>query len=283
MNAVILQCGARGLDLSVPRVMGVLNLTPDSFSDGGRLWQDGRPATDRILRRAERMLSDGADILDLGGESTRPGAAPVSVQEECDRVLPALEAIAARLDVVLSVDTSTPELMTAAASAGAGLLNDVRALARPGALTTAASTGLPVCLMHMRGEPDTMQKQPVYRDVCAEVRKFLLGRVGDCISAGIPAGQLILDPGFGFGKTLEHNLALFRGLPGLVGLGYPVLIGVSRKSMIGRILGRDTRQRLAGGLALATLAAREGVAIVRTHDVRATRDVLAMVAVLGRE
>lgn len=280
---MILQCGARGLDLSVPRVMGVLNLTPDSFSDGGSLWQDGRPATDRILRRAERMLSDGADILDLGGESTRPGAAPVSVQEECDRVLPALEAVAARLDVVLSVDTSTPELMTAAASAGAGLLNDVRALARPGALTAAASTGLPVCLMHMRGEPDTMQKQPVYRDVCAEVREFLLGRVGDCISAGIPPGQLILDPGFGFGKTLEHNLALFRGLPGLVGLGYPVLIGVSRKSMIGRILGRDTRQRLEGGLALATLAAREGVAIVRTHDVRATRDVLAMVAVLGRE
>jgi dihydropteroate synthase len=263
--------------------MGVINLTPDSFSDGGSLWQDGRPATDRILRRAERMLADGADILDLGGESTRPGAAIVSAQEECDRVLPTLESIAARLDVVLSVDTSTPELMTAAASAGAGLLNDVRSLARPGALAAAVATGLPVCLMHMRGEPGTMQKEPTYRDVCAEVREFLLGRVSACVAAGMSAQQLLLDPGFGFGKTLEHNLSLFRDLPGLVGLGYPVLIGVSRKSMIGRILGRETRQRLAGGLALATLAAREGVAIVRTHDVRATRDVLAMVAAVRRE
>jgi dihydropteroate synthase len=280
---VILQCGVRGLDLSVPRVMGVINLTPDSFSDGGSLWQDGRPAADRVLRRAERMLADGADILDLGGESTRPGAAPVSVQEECDRVLPALEAIAARLDVIVSVDTSTPEVIRAAAAAGAGLLNDVRSLARPGAMAAAAATGLPVCLMHMRGEPATMQKEPVYRDVCAEVREFLLERVSDCESAGIPRRLLLLDPGFGFGKTLEHNLELFRGLPGLVGLGLPVLIGVSRKSMIGRILGRDTRQRLAGGLALATLAAQQGVAVVRTHDVRATRDVLAMVAAVRKE
>jgi dihydropteroate synthase len=261
----------------------VINLTPDSFSDGGSLWQDGRPATDRVLRRAERMLADGADILDLGGESTRPGAAPVSVQEECDRVLPALEAIAARLDVIVSVDTSTPEVIRAAAAAGAGLLNDVRSLARPGAMAAAAVTGLPVCLMHMRGEPATMQKEPVYRDVCAEVREFLLERVSDCESAGIPRGLLLLDPGFGFGKTLEHNLELFRGLPGLVGLGLPVLIGVSRKSMIGRILGRDTRQRLAGGLALATLAAQQGVAVVRTHDVRATRDVLAMVAAVRKD
>ncbi len=263
--------------------MGVMNLTPDSFSDGGRLWQDGRPALDRLLRRAERMLADGADILDLGGESTRPGAAPVSVQEECDRVLPAVAAISARLDVIVSVDTSTPELMSAAASAGAGLLNDVRSLSRPGALGAAAATGLPVCLMHMRGEPGAMQKDPVYRDVCSEVRDFLLERLSACTSAGIPRAKLLLDPGFGFGKTLEHNLALFRGLPGLVALGCPVLIGVSRKSMIGRILGRDTRQRLAGGLALATLAGSEGVAIVRTHDVRATRDVLAMVAAVRRE
>lgn len=280
---MILQCGARSLDLSVPRVMGVMNLTPDSFSDGGRLWLDGRPDLDRLLRRAERMHADGADILDLGGESTRPGAAPVSVQEECDRVLPAVEAISTRLDVILSVDTSTPELISAAASAGAGLINDVRSLSRPGAMDAAAATGLPVCLMHMRGEPGTMQKEPVYRDVCGDVRDFLLERLSACVSAGIPRQNLLLDPGFGFGKTLEHNLALFRGLPELVALGCPVLIGVSRKSMIGRILGRDTRQRLAGGLALATLAASKGVAIVRTHDVRATRDVLAMVAAVRRE
>ena len=280
---MILQCGARSLDLSVPRVMGVMNLTPDSFSDGGRLWLDGRPDLDRLLRRAERMHADGADILDLGGESTRPGAAPVSVQEECDRVLPAVEAISTRLDVILSVDTSTPELISAAASAGAGLINDVRSLSRPGAMDAAAATGLPVCLMHMRGEPGTMQKEPVYRDVCGDVRDFLLERLSACVSAGIPRQNLLLDPGFGFGKTLEHNLALFRGLPELVALGCPVLIGVSRKSMIGRILGRDNRQRLAGGLALATLAASEGVAIVRTHDVRATRDVLAMVAAVRRE
>ena len=280
---MILQCGARSLDLSVPRVMGVMNLTPDSFSDGGRLWFDGRPDLDRLLRRAERMHADGADILDLGGESTRPGAAPVSVQEECDRVLPAVEAISSRLDVILSVDTSTPELISAAASAGAGLINDVRSLSRPGAMDAAAATGLPVCLMHMRGEPGTMQKEPVYRDVCGDVRDFLLERLSACVSAGIPRQNLLLDPGFGFGKTLEHNLALFRGLPELVALGCPVLIGVSRKSMIGRILGRDTRQRLAGGLALATLAASKGVAIVRTHDVRATRDVLAMVAAVRRE
>lgn len=280
---MILQCGARSLDLSIPRVMGVMNLTPDSFSDGGRLWRDGRPDLDGLLRRAARMLADGADILDLGGESTRPGALPVSVQEECDRVLPAVEAIATRLDVIISVDTSTPQVITGAAAAGAGLINDVRALGRPGALAAAAATALPVCLMHMQGEPGTMQKAPVYHDVCAEVRDFLLERVETCRSAGISQERILLDPGFGFGKTLEHNLALFRGLSGLVRLGYPLLIGVSRKSMIGRLLGRETRQRLAGGLALATLAANAGVAVVRTHDVRATRDVLAMVAAVRGE
>ncbi len=280
---MILQCGARSLDLSIPRVMGVMNLTPDSFSDGGSLWRDGRPDADRILRRAERMLADGADILDLGGESTRPGAAPVSAQEECDRVLPAVEAISARLDAIISVDTSTPQLITAAAASGAGLVNDVRALARPGALDAAVAAGLPVCLMHMQGEPGTMQKGPVYHDVCAEVREFLLARVGACVSAGIPSGQLLLDPGFGFGKTLQHNIDLFRGLGALATLGHPLLIGVSRKSMIGRILGRDTRQRLAGGLALATLAANAGVSVIRTHDVRATRDVVAMVAAIRGE
>jgi len=280
---VILQCGARSLDLSIPRVMGVINLTPDSFSDAGTLWRDDRPDLDRLLRRAERMHADGADILDLGGESTRPGAVPVAEQEEIDRVLPAVEAIARRLDVIISVDTSAPAVMSAAAAHGAGLINDVRSLSRPGAVVAAAATGLPVCLMHMRGEPGTMQKDPVYEDVCAEVGEFLLQRAASCESAGIARERLLLDPGFGFGKTLAHNLELFRGLPGLVGLGYPVLVGVSRKSMIARILQRDTRQRLAGGLALATLAANAGVTVVRTHDVRATRDVLAMVAAVRRE
>ena len=177
---MILHCGARSLDLRVPRVMGVMNLTPDSFSDGGRLWRDGRPHADGVLRRAERMVADGVDILDIGGESTRPGALPVSVQEECDRVVPMVEAISARLDVVISVDTSTPDVITAAAAAGAGLVNDVRALRRPGALAAAVSTGLPVCLMHMQGEPGTMQKEPIYRDVCTEVEAFLLERAQAC-------------------------------------------------------------------------------------------------------
>ncbi|MFM7273990.1 MAG: dihydropteroate synthase [Gammaproteobacteria bacterium] len=260
--------------------MGILNLTPDSFSDGGELWREGAPALDRVLRRAERMVADGASILDLGGESTRPGALSPPEQQELDRVLPALEAIATRLDVILSVDTSSPALMREAASRGAGLINDVRALRRSGALAAAVDTGLAVCLMHMQGEPGTMQKDPRYADVCAEVSAFLLARAADCEAAGIPRAQIVLDPGFGFGKTQAHNLALFRGLPGLVALGFPVLVGVSRKSMIGRMLTHDPRRRLAGGLALATLAAQAGARIVRTHDVRATRDVLAVAAAI---
>lgn len=279
----MLCCGARRLDLSRPRVMGVINLTPDSFSDGGSLWRDGRPDADRLLRRAEKMVAHGADILDLGGESTRPGASPVGEQEEIDRVLPALQAIAARLDVIISVDTSSPTLMREAAAAGAGLINDVRALGRPDAMAAAVSTGLAVCLMHMRGEPGTMQEAPVYNDVCAEVGAFLRDRAAACEAAGIARERLLLDPGFGFGKTLEHNIRLFRGLGGLVESGFPVLVGVSRKAMIARILQRDTRRRLAGGLALATLAANAGVAVIRTHDVLATRDALAMVTALRGE
>ena len=279
----MLRCGARSLDLSRPRVMGVINLTPDSFSDGGSLWRDGRPDADRLLRRAEKMVAHGADILDLGGESTRPGASPVGEQEEIDRVLPALQAIAARLDIITSIDTSSPALMREAAAVGAGLINDVRALGRPGAMAVAVSTGLAVCLMHMRGEPGTMQEAPVYNDVCAEVGAFLRDRAAACEAAGIARERLLLDPGFGFGKTLEHNIHLFRGLGGLVGSGFPVLVGVSRKAMIARILQRDTRRRLAGGLALATLAANAGVALIRTHDVLATRDALAMVTALRGE
>ena len=276
-----LRCGARLLDLSAPRVMGILNITPDSFSDGGRLFAGAGPRFDRVLRRAEAMLAGGAAILDVGGESTRPGAAPVGEQEEIDRVAPVVAAIAARLDVVISVDTSNPRLMQEAAALGAGLINDVRSLRREGALEAARDTGAAVCIMHMQGEPGTMQQTPRYTDVIAEVSDYLLARAADCERAGIARDRLVIDPGFGFGKTLGHNLALFRGLRALVGLGFPVLVGVSRKSMIGQITHRAVHRRLAGGLALATLAADAGASIVRTHDVAATCDALKMVAAIN--
>ena len=263
----ILQCGARTLTLSAPVVMGVLNITPDSFSDGGRFI-----GHDAALRHAATLVADGADILDVGGESTRPGAAPVSAQEEMDRVLPVVEHIAAEFDVLISLDTSTPEVMTAGASAGAGLLNDVRALQRPGALAAAASTGLPVCLMHMQGEPGTMQQAPQYDDVVEEVSDFLRARVAACEQAGIPRERLLVDPGFGFGKTLAHNLRLLRELRRLEALGLPLLVGVSRKRMIGEALGRPVDERLPGGLALAVMAVERGAHIIRVHDVRETVD-----------
>ena len=279
--ARLLRCGARLLDLSAPRVMGILNITPDSFSDGGRLFALAGPRLDRVLRRAEAMLAGGAAVLDVGGESTRPGAAPVGEQEEIDRVAPVVAAIAARLDVLISVDTSNPWLMREAAVLGAGLINDVRSLRREGALEAARDTGLAVCIMHMQGEPGTMQQTPRYADVTAEVSDYLRARAADCERAGIARDRLVIDPGFGFGKTLEHNLALFRGLRELVALGLPVLVGVSRKSMIGQVTGRPVHRRLAGGLALATLAADAGVSIVRTHDVAACCDALRMVAAVN--
>jgi dihydropteroate synthase len=261
--------------------MGILNITPDSFSDGGRLFALAGPRLDRVLRRAEAMLAGGAAVLDVGGESTRPGAAPVGEQEEIDRVAPVVAAIAARLDVLISVDTSNPWLMREAAVLGAGLINDVRSLRREGALEAARDTGLAVCIMHMQGEPGTMQQTPRYADVTAEVSDYLRARAADCERAGIARDRLVIDPGFGFGKTLEHNLALFRGLRELVALGLPVLVGVSRKSMIGQVTGRPVHRRLAGGLALATLAADAGVSIVRTHDVAACCDALRMVAAVN--
>ena len=252
-----LQCGARTLDLSAPVVMGVLNVTPDSFSDGGRFI--GR---DAALRHAGTMIAAGAAIIDIGGESTRPGATPVSVAEELGRVIPVLEAIAAEYDVVISVDTSTAEVMREAAAAGAGLINDVRALQRPGAMQAAAATGLAVCLMHMQGEPGTMQQAPAYQDVVAEVRQFLRNRVDACISAGIQRDLLLIDPGFGFGKNDAQNMALLAGLPQLAEDG-PVLAGLSRKSMIGRLLGRPVEDRLIGSVTLALLAAQRGARILR--------------------
>jgi dihydropteroate synthase len=254
--------------------MGVLNITPDSFSDGGVLYGAAGPDLDGVRRLAEAMVAQGAAVLDVGGESTRPGAAPVSEQEELDRVVPVVEAISDLSEAIVSVDTSTPAVMEAAAGVGAGLINDVRALQRPGALEVAARLGLPVCLMHMQGDPQTMQASPSYTDVVTEVRDFLLGRADACLAAGFAQEQILLDPGFGFGKTLEHNLDLLRRLPELADAGYPLLAGLSRKSMIARLTGRDVADRLPGSLALALLAAQGGARLLRVHDVAETTDAL---------
>lgn len=256
--------------------MGVINTTPDSFSDGGTLYRDSTLDLDRALARVATQVDEGALVIDIGGESTRPGAPPVTIQQEMDRVLPLVEQVAARFPVVISIDSSTPELMTEAAGLGAGMLNDVRALTRPGALEAAAATGLPVCLMHMQGEPGNMQTRPHYQNVVSDVVGFLLDRVARCEQAGIDREHLLIDPGFGFGKTVTHNLQLLDHLPRLGELGLPVLVGLSRKSMIGKILGRDVDQRLPASLALAVIAAQRGASIIRTHDVQATGDALAM-------
>jgi dihydropteroate synthase len=262
------------LDRKTPLIMGVLNITPDSFSDGGRWLREGRPDLEPLVREALAMVDAGAAILDIGGESTRPGAAAVSEQEELDRVLPVIEALSRQCDTLLSIDTSSPTVMREAAAAGAGLLNDVRALQRDGALQAAADLRLPVCLMHMQGSPDSMQRAPRYDNVLSEVSGFLLDRVAACVAAGIPESQILLDPGFGFGKTLEHNLQLLDALPELAGLGFPLLVGLSRKSLIAKITGRDIDARLPGSLALAMLAAQGGASILRVHDVPETADVL---------
>ncbi|MGH8218275.1 MAG: dihydropteroate synthase [Steroidobacteraceae bacterium] len=247
--------------------MGVLNVTPDSFSEGGRFLDPGR-----AVEHGVRMAAEGAAIIDVGGESTRPGAGAISAEEEIERVLPVIEQLAPRVEAIVSVDTSKPEVMRAAAAAGAGLINDVRALTAPGALETAAATGCAVCLMHMRGEPATMQADPSYVDVASEVKAFLLGRAERCFASGIDAERLAIDPGFGFGKTLAHNLELLRSLPELAATGLPVLVGLSRKSSLGALTGRPASERLAGSLALAALAVFNGARIVRAHDVAPTVD-----------
>ena len=272
----VLPCGARFLRLDTPQVMGVLNVTPDSFSDGGALHQHGKPSVDKALARVEQMLDEGAAIIDVGGESTRPGAEPVSLTEELDRVVPVVEAITQRFETIVSVDTSSPDVMLAAAAAGAGMLNDVRALERPGAIAAAAKTGLPVCLMHMQGQPKTMQQSPNYHSVVNEVSGYLQSRADACVAAGIDRSRLLIDPGFGFGKSVEHNLGLLNHLSVLVELDYPVLVGLSRKSLIGKVLGRDVDQRLAGSLALAVLAAERGASIIRVHDVAETVDAVSL-------
>ena len=267
-----LPCGNRVLDLAHTHVMGILNVTPDSFSDGGRFSQ-----RDAALRHAEAMVLAGATLIDVGGESTRPGARAVSPLEELERVAPVVELIARELDVIISVDTSTPAVMRETARLGAGLINDVRSLQRDGALDAAAATGLPVCLMHMLGEPGDMQDSPHYDDLLGEVSGFLGERMRQCDLAGIPKERIILDPGFGFAKTLQHNLSLFRQMDALLDLGCPLLVGVSRKSMIGLALNRPVGERLYGGLALAALAMSKGARILRVHDVAETVDVVRMI------
>ena len=263
----------RELDMSRCHVMGILNVTPDSFSDGGQFNR-----SDAALARARQMVADGATFIDIGGESTRPGATPVSVQEELDRVCSVVEAAARELDAVISVDTSAPEVMAETAKLGAGLINDVRALQRDGAPEVAAQAGIPVCIMHIQGEPDTMQDRPEYRNVRREVSAFLTERMRVAELAGIRPENILLDPGFGFGKSLEHNLQLLACLEQMHILGHPLLVGVSRKSMLGHITGRDVNERLPASVAAATIAAMKGASIIRVHDVRETVDAVRVVA-----
>ncbi|CAM3603411.1 MULTISPECIES: dihydropteroate synthase [Halomonas] len=267
-----LRCGRHLLDLSFPRVMGILNVTPDSFSDGGQ-----HVALDDALRHAEQMLAEGAAIIDVGGESTRPGALAIGSQEELDRVAPVVERLVRELDALVSVDTSCPAVMREASGLGAGMINDVRALEREGALLAAVGSGLPVCLMHRQGEPQDMQQAPNYQQpVEVEVAEYLARRVAECEAAGLRRNRLLIDPGFGFGKTVEHNLRLLKCMASLQALGLPLLVGMSRKSMIGKVLGRPVEERLFGGVALAAMAVERGANILRVHDVAATVDAVNM-------
>jgi dihydropteroate synthase len=265
-----LDCHGKRLDLSSltpPRVMGILNVTPDSFSDGGLFI-----STEKALQQALKMALEGAAIIDVGGESTRPGAAAVSVEEELDRVIPVIESIHRHCDVIISIDTSKPEVMREAVKAGAGLINDVRALREPGALAAAKESDVPVCLMHMLGEPRTMQENPQYDDIVEEVKQFLLERIEACEEEGIAPEALLIDPGFGFGKTVDHNLQLVKRLREFGSLKKPLLMGVSRKSSIGAIVDRPADERLAASVAMATLCCEYGANIIRAHDVAATVD-----------
>ncbi len=271
-----LQLGKYRLDLAAPRIMGVLNRTPDSFSDGGAF-----TAFDAALAHARQLHAEGADILDIGGESTRPGAAEVGVQEELDRVIPLIERLVRELDAPVSVDTGKPEVMRAALKAGAAMVNDVYALRRPGALEAVTGSGAALCLMHMQGEPRSMQKDPRYGDVVKEVGDFLRERAAACRAAGVAHERIVLDPGFGFGKTLEHNLALLKRLPELAALGFPILVGLSRKSMIGTLMGgAPVEARLQGSVAAAVTAVLNGAHIVRVHDVAPTVQALKVASAL---
>jgi len=268
---ISLDCGGRRVDLRRPAVMGILNVTPDSFADGGIFL-----ACADAVAHALQMVEEGADIIDIGGESTRPGAQPVSAQQEIDRVVPVIEALHRQTPVPISIDTSKPEVMRSAVAAGAGFINDVRALQEEGALQAAASLQVPVCLMHMQGQPRTMQEHPRYENVVEDVAEYLQARLQAALSAGIGASKLVIDPGFGFGKTLEHNLELLRGLKALRRLGTPILAGLSRKSMIGKALGLPVERRLHASVALALMAVHNGADIIRVHDVGPTVEALRM-------
>ena len=270
-----LDCAGQILKLDKPLIMGILNVTPDSFSDGGQ-WSGKTEA----IQHALEMQGQGADIIDVGGESTRPGAEAVSLEQELERVIPVIEAIVPQLSVPVSIDTSKPEVMRTAVAAGAGMINDVNALREAGAVEAAAELSVPVCLMHMLGDPRVMQDKPVYVDVAAEIKQFLLERADLCEAGGISRQNIVLDPGFGFGKTFEQNLALFRALPDLVNQGYPVLVGMSRKAMIGQLTGKEMADRVPGSVTAATLAIGMGAAIVRVHDVTETRDALNVATAL---
>jgi len=272
-----LDCNGRELRLDRARIAGIINVTPDSFSG------DGLASTEAAIAHGLKLADDGADLLDVGGESTRPGAQPVSADEEIARIVPVIEALAKRTTLPISIDTSKPQVMRAAVAAGAGLINDVYALRLDGALDAAAALRVPVCLMHMQGEPRTMQDDPHYDDVVSEVRRFLAERIFACEMSGIDKKRIIADPGFGFGKTLEHNLALLRALDEFSALGVPLLAGLSRKAMIGALTGRDKHaERAAGSAAAALIAVQKGAAIVRVHDVAATRDALAVWEAVAR-
>ncbi|CAI3953735.1 MULTISPECIES: dihydropteroate synthase [Alteromonas] len=271
-----MQFGKYFIDLSQPQVMGILNVTPDSFSDGGK-----HTNVSQALDHALRMIEEGATFIDIGGESTRPGAPDVSLQEELDRTIPVIEAVAKNTPCVISIDTSKADVMREAVKAGAGLINDVRALQEPGALQVAAEAQVPVCLMHMQGQPRTMQQSPEYDDVVNDVGQFLLARTKVCEEAGIAKDKILFDPGYGFGKSLEHNYTLVKHLPSLMKLGYPVLVGMSRKSMIGNLLNRKVDERLAGSISLATIVAQMGAQIVRVHDVKETADAVNIVKMLN--
>ena len=272
-----LVCGERVISLDEPVVMGVLNVTPDSFSDGGAFFDP-----EQALLQARRMAAEGAHLIDVGGESTRPGAAPMPEEEECERVIPVIRQLATELTVPISVDSSKPGVMQRAVEAGATLINDTNALRAPGALETARDAGVPVCLMHMQGQPRTMQQHPSYEDVVAEVTEFLADRIASCEEAGIAHERLIVDPGFGFGKTVQHNLQLLKHLAALGQLGCPVLAGLSRKSMIGALLGMAAEERETASVALAVMAAERGAHILRVHDVAPTIDGLALLGALRR-
>ncbi|MEE9331198.1 MAG: dihydropteroate synthase [Methylophilaceae bacterium] len=273
---MILHCGQFNLDLTSPRVMGILNTTPDSFSDGGNFTQ-----THIAVEHALKLINDGADVLDIGGESTRPNATPISLQEELDRVIPVIEALVSKVNIPLSIDTYKPSVMRAAIAAGASMVNDVRALQEEGAVEAIAETGVAVCLMHMQGTPQTMQDNPSYDDVVREVSEFLMARVDVCMKAGIANNRMLIDPGFGFGKTRVHNITLVQELASLSEFDLPLLVGLSRKSVLGQMTGNDVDARVFASVAAAVISAMKGANMLRVHDVKATVEALKVVSVIA--